>query len=233
VRFGSFAVIVSTAFMLQACARDTWDESRPGASAGGTGVLTDGTLAERPEITGATDETPAFTQHGIRAPYGSAGEDAAYEFGRGYKIGSGDRLSIRVIGEPELTNEYAVDGSGNISFPYLKSVEAGGRTAPEVQAMIAHRLKQGLLRNPHVSVQVASLRPFYILGEVTTAGSFPYQEGMTVQNAIAIAGGYSARADQTDVMVSRKTAKGTNTYQVPVTTQLYPGDVVYVRERWF
>jgi polysaccharide biosynthesis/export protein len=233
VRLGSFAFIVTATLLLTGCVRDTWDQSRPGASSGGTGVLTDGTLAERPEITGATDETPAFTEHGIRAPYGSAGEDASYEFGRGYKIGSGDKLSIRVIGEPELTNEYAVDGAGNISFPYLKSVEAGGRTAPEVQAMITHELKRSLLRNPQVSVQVASLRPFYILGEVTAAGSFPYQEGMTAQNAIAIAGGYSARADQTDVMLSRKTAKGTNTYQVPVTTQLFPGDVVYVRERWF
>ena len=77
------------------------------------------------------------------------------------------------------------------------------------------------------------MRPVFIMGEVTQSGSFPYQSGMTVQNAIALGGGYTPRADQDDVLLTRKTTEGTNTYKVPLTTQLYPGDIVYVRERWF
>ena len=98
---------------------------------------------------------------------------------------------------------------------------------------VADRLRRGYLRDPKVSAQVTTLRPFYILGEVNTAGSFAYQPGITVQNAIAIAGGYGARADQAKVLLTRKTADGTKTYKVPVTTQIYPGDIIYVRERWF
>jgi polysaccharide biosynthesis/export protein len=71
------------------------------------------------------------------------------------------------------------------------------------------------------------------MGEVSTGGSFPYQPGITVQNAIAIAGGYGSRADKGVVLLTRKSATGTNTYKVPVTTQIYPGDIVFVRERWF
>ncbi|MBC8038321.1 MAG: SLBB domain-containing protein, partial [Rhizobiales bacterium] len=67
----------------------------------------------------------------------------------------------------------------------------------------------------------------------TTSGSFAYQPGITVQNAIAIAGGYSSRADQDRVLITRKNATGTATHKVPVTTQIYPGDIIYVRERWF
>jgi polysaccharide biosynthesis/export protein len=94
-------------------------------------------------------------------------------------------------------------------------------------------LKAGYLRDPKVSVQAINLRPFFIMGDVTTGGSFSYQPGMTVQNAIAIAGGYGARADHGLVLLTRRTAKGTATYKVPVTTQVYPGDIVFVRERWF
>ncbi len=82
-------------------------------------------------------------------------------------------------------------------------------------------------------MQTINLRPFYIMGEVTSSGSFPYQGGLTIQQAIATAGGYSPRADQGAVLLTRRTANGTKTYKVPVTTQVYPGDIVFVRERWF
>jgi polysaccharide export outer membrane protein len=118
-------------------------------------------------------------------------------------------------------------------MPYVQTVSAAGITASELERLIAARLRSGFLRDPKVSVQVTTLRPFYILGEVNTAGSFPYQPGMTVQNAIAIAGGYGPRADQKLVLITRKNAQGTNTFRVPVTTQIYPGDIVYIRERWF
>ena len=102
-----------------------------------------------------------------------------------------------------------------------------------IEKAITAKLKAGYLRDPQVSAQVVSLRPFYIMGEVTTAGSFAYQPGISVQNAIAIAGGFGQRADKDTVMITRKNVNGTQTYKVPLTTQIYPGDIIYVRERWF
>ena len=118
-------------------------------------------------------------------------------------------------------------------MPYVQSVPVAGMNTGQIERLIVQRLKAGYLRDPKVSVQAIALRPFYIMGEVTTGGSFPYQPGMTVQNAIAIAGGYNTRADHGVVLITRKLAKGTSTYKVPVTTQVYPGDIVFVRERWF
>ena len=176
---------------------------------------------------------PARNGMGAVDPFGSSGKSAAYEYASGYRVGAGDRLTIRVAGEPDLTADYIVDGSGNISMPYVQSLAVAGSSTPRIEAMITERLKSGYLRKPQVSVQVTTARPFYILGEVNTAGNFPYQPGMTVQNAIAVAGGYGARADHRDVLLTRKTAGGTDTYKVPVTTQVYPGDIIYIRERWF
>ena len=138
-----------------------------------------------------------------------------------------------MVGEAELTGEFVVDATGVLSMPYVQSVPVAGMNTGQIERLVVQRLKAGYLRDPKVSVQAIALRPFYIMGEVTTGGSFPYQPGMTVQNAIAIAGGYNTRADHGVVLITRKLSKGTSTYKVPVTTQVYPGDIVFVRERWF
>ncbi len=200
---------------------------------GGTGITRNGDVAEGEMAVASVKELPTRNTSGTVEPYGTKGKAAAYEYSTGYRVGAGDRLTIRVAGEPDLTADYLVDGAGNISMPYVQSLNVGGSTTPGIEAMIAQRLRSGYLRNPEVSVQVTTLRPFYILGEVNAAGSFAYQPGITVQNAIAIAGGYSPRADHRKVLITRKSADGTNTYKVPVTTQIYPGDIIYIRERWF
>ncbi|WP_162914326.1 polysaccharide biosynthesis/export family protein [Taklimakanibacter lacteus] len=227
-----FIILAVLPFFLSACA-ETWDADPPTAATGGMGVMADGTVAQGPGAVASVTELASSTPEGIQPPYGAAGSAAAYEYDTGYRIGAGDRLTIRVAGEADLTNDYLVDGSGNISMPYIKTTYVGGMSAPEVEKLVATRLRNGFLRNPSVSVQVTTLRPFFILGEVNTAGSFPYQPGMTVQNAIAIAGGYSPRAHQGPVLITRKNVEGTETHKAPVTTQVYPGDVIYVRERWF
>lgn len=230
--------LVLTAFaiflpiLLGGCAQ-TWEQNPPAAAPGGLGIMSNGDIEEGPDAVSSVSQLPSHTKQGIQPPFGTQGTAAAYEFGPGYKIGAGDRLTIRVAGETELTNDYVVDGAGNISMPYISTTHVGGLATPEVERVVAARLRAGYLRNPSVSVQVTTLRPFYILGEVTTAGSFPYQPGMTVQNAVAIAGGYGPRANQGDVLVTRRNVKGTETFKVPVTAQIYPGDVVYIRERWF
>jgi polysaccharide export outer membrane protein len=218
--------------ILGGCSR-TWDRDPPIADASGVGMDPDGTVVEGPEATASIRTAARQNGHGLVPPFGSNGVLAAYEFGPGYRIGSGDRLTIRVLGQTDLTNDYIVDGAGNISLPLINTVKVGGLTAPEAERLIAARLREGYLRAPSVSVQVTNLRPFYILGEVNQAGSYPYQSGMTVQNAIAIAEGYSARANQGDVLLTRKSGEGTMSSRVPVTTQIYPGDIIYIRERWF
>jgi polysaccharide biosynthesis/export protein len=230
---GKRAVICSLlAFAVSGCATD-WEQTGPSSPPGGTGIVSDGTLAEGHKAVSSISQLPAKNRIGALPPYAEKGTAAAYEFKSGYRVGAGDRLAIRVAGETDLSSEYVVDPSGNISLPYVQTIAVAGLATPQIERLITAKLRGGYLRDPQVSVQATSLRPFYILGEVNTAGSFSYQAGMTVQNAIAIAGGYGARADQGTVLITRKNAKGTATYKVPVTTQVYPGDVVYVRERWF
>lgn len=217
---------------LAACARG-WDADAPFSAPGGTGIMADDTLAEGPGAVSSVSQLKAYNTVGVVPPYGAQGTAAAYEYATGYKVGAGDRIAVKVAGEADITGEYLVDGSGTISLPYVSTITVAGMTTAQIEKLIASKLRAGYLRNPQVSAQVMTLRPFFIMGEVTTAGSFSYQPGMTVQSAIAVAGGYGTRADQGLVLITRKNAAGTKTYRVPVTTQIYPGDIIYVRERWF
>ena len=220
------------ALMLSACT-EAWEVNAPSAPPGGTGIMADDSLASGPEAVSSISQLPSSNQNGAIPPFATQGQAAAYEFGTGYRVGAGDRLSVRVIGEQDITGEYLVDATGVLSMPYVQSVPVAGLNTGQIEKLIERKLKSGYLRDPKVSVQAINLRPFYIMGEVTTGGSFPYQPGITVQNAIAIAGGYGTRADHGIVLLTRRTANGTNTYKVPVTTQVYPGDIVFIRERWF
>jgi polysaccharide biosynthesis/export protein len=228
----SFCILLVSSFALAGCSQ-TWEQYSPASPPGGTGLVTDGALVEGTNAVSSVSELPSHGADGIVAPYGSQGTAAAYEYLSGYRVGAGDRLTIRVAGESDLTADYLVDGSGDISMPYVQTIHIGGLSTSQVEHLIVSRLRNGYLRDPKVSVQATALRPFYILGEVTTSGSFAYQSGITIQNAIAIAGGYSPRADQGAVLITRKNVNGTATRRVPVTTQIYPGDIIYVRERWF
>lgn len=150
-----------------------------------------------------------------------------------YRLDSGDVLRVTVFGQDDLTNTYSVDKGGHMSLPLVGSVAARGATPKELEGRIASRLKKGFLRNPDVSVEVATYRPFFILGEVGASGQYVYVPGMTVQNAIAIAGGFSARADQRDVDITRHINGEIITGRVPVSDPILPGDTIAVRERLF
>ncbi len=225
-----FLVLIAAALPLAGCSQD-WD--RVSSPPSGTGISLSGQVEEGEGAVSSVSLLPTHNAKGVVEPYGTKGKETAYEYGAGYRVGAGDRLTVRVAGEADLTADYLVDGSGNISMPYVQSLTVAGLSTPKIEDLITSRLRAGYLRDPKVSVQVTTPRPFYILGEVTTAGSFSYQPGITIQNAVAIAGGYSPRADHRDVLITRKTADGTRTYKVPVTTQVYPGDIIYIRERWF
>jgi len=150
-----------------------------------------------------------------------------------YSLDSGDRLRVVVFGQDGLTNSYAVDHAGNITLPLIGPVRARGHTTTEVSAALVARLRQGFLREPHVAVEVEAYRPFFILGEVTFPGQYPYVANMTVETAVAIAGGFSPRAFRRSVEVSRPADGTVDRQTVPVTTMIRPGDTVVVGERWF
>lgn len=151
----------------------------------------------------------------------------------GYRVDGGDRLRVTVFGQEELTDEYNVDSRGNMSMPLLSSFTVGGMTVPQIEQLIEAKLRKDFLKNPDVSVEVITYRPVFVLGEVNTAGQYPFIGGMTIQKAIAVSGGYSARADQGKVIVTRQTAEGPISMKLSPTAAVLPGDTIYVRERWF
>jgi polysaccharide export outer membrane protein len=151
-----------------------------------------------------------------------------------YKLGSGDKIRLVVYGEDDLGGEYLVDGSGQVQLPLLGQVPAAGMTIHQfVSSVSTLFVSKGYLKRPRVSVEVENYRPFYIIGEVKAPGQYPYVNGMNALNAIALAGGYTYRADDTVVYVRR--SSGTTEAKVPAdqTTKIGPGDIIRVGERIF
>lgn len=150
-----------------------------------------------------------------------------------YRLDAGDRLRVTVFEQDALTNTYVVDKAGYIAFPLVGAVPARGHTVKEIESNVAQKLAQGFIRNPDVSVEVDRYRPFFILGEVTTGGQYTYVPGMTVQNAIAIAGGFTPRANQDTVDITRQINGKVLTGRVPITDPILPSDTIRIRERIF
>jgi polysaccharide export outer membrane protein len=149
-----------------------------------------------------------------------------------YRLGSGDRVKVTVFRHVDLSGEFSLDGSGNFALPLVGEIEARGLTSRELEQKIVTRLSDGFIRDPQVGVEILNYRPFYILGEVKTPGSYPFQNNMNVLNAVALAGGFSYRAKQDGFLLQRG---GSNSAGLVVggDTQLLPGDIVTVRERFF
>lgn len=150
-----------------------------------------------------------------------------------YRLDSGDRLRITVFEQPGLTGTFAIDQSGYIAYPLIGSVAARGRTLQELEGTIAANLRQGYLRDPDVTIEIDRYRSFFVMGEVGQAGQYSYVPGMTVQNAIAIAGGFSQRANQRNVDITRKINGEIMTGRVSISDPILAGDTIYVRERLF
>ncbi len=151
-----------------------------------------------------------------------------------YRLGPGDVLNLRIYDQPQLSGSYNVDDSGNINLPLLGPVQAQGRSTDGLAAAIAQALQNGgLILHPSVAVEVSTYRPFYILGEVNTPGQYPFRPGMTVLTAISIAGGFTYRACQDYVGVTRNTGSAAAQYRAPLFALAQPGDVITVFERRF
>lgn len=150
-----------------------------------------------------------------------------------YRLGAGDRVRVTVFEQESLTNTYSVDQSGYLAFPLIGSLPARGHTVKEMEASIAGGLRQGYLRDPDVSVEVDRYRPIFVMGEVGAAGQYSYVPGLTAQKAIAIAGGFTARANQGNVDITRDINGKVITGRVTTSDPVLPGDTIYVRERLF
>lgn len=191
----------------------------PVAAAGQGGAI--------PKLRNAFAAAPRGDAYVIPAGYVPARHDSAYH------LDAGDKLRVVVYGQEGLTNTYAIDAAGSITMPLIGSVPARGRTTAGLAAEITAKLRNGYIREPSVAVEIEAYRPFFILGEVQAPGQYPYVPNMTVESAIAIAGGFSPRARRDIVTLTHTDASGAARYEVPLGTSLKPGDTIQVGERWF
>jgi polysaccharide biosynthesis/export protein len=150
-----------------------------------------------------------------------------------YQLDAGDRLRVVVYGQEGLTNTYAIDAGGSITMPLIGSVPARGRTPAGLASEISAKLRNGYIRDPSVAVEIEAYRPFFILGEVAAPGQYPYVPNMSVESAVAIAGGFSPRALRDRVTLTHTDSSGSSRVVVPLGTALSSGDTVLVGERWF
>ena len=149
-----------------------------------------------------------------------------------YRLGSGDRVRLTVFRHPDLSGEFVVDGQGKLALPLVGEISAGDLSVRELEERVGVSLRQGFLVDPQVSVEVLNYRPFYILGEVRSPGGYPFVSGMTVLNAVALAGGYTYRARVGGVTITRGGANGA-TLGAASDSAILPGDVIEVPERFF
>lgn len=176
---------------------------------------------------------PSIPVQGAGAAGAATSGGAPLEDISGYQLGPGDALRVTVFRHADLSGEFSLDGEGYFAMPLVGEILGGGRTARQLENEIEIALKSGgYLVDPQVGIQVLNYRPFYIIGEVNNPGSFEYVNGMTVINAVALAGGYTYRADQDDIIISRGGSNGPKVQAQP-DTEVLPGDIVEVTERFF
>lgn len=179
--------------------------------------------------------TPAYAQVANTAPSSgvTTAASASTESDQSYQLGAGDKLRLSVFGENDLGGEFEIDGSGDVRLPLIGQVKAAGLTVHAFEQKVIKMLEDGYLRDPRVSIEVVNYRPFYIIGEVNKPGQYPYVNGMNALNAVALAGGYTAKANKSEVYLQRNGKNGEQEYPSDETTKVQPGDVIRIPERFF
>jgi polysaccharide export outer membrane protein len=218
MRLRGLFVVMLAILTLAACARQT-----PRYAAAPRGIS---------ELDVRTYGAPQPAAYAVRRVAQVVPVAATFEDGP-YTLDSGDKLRIVVFGQDALSNNYTVDAQGAVTLPLVGAVEARGLTTSQLGGAIAGRLKSGYVRDPSVAVEIETYRPFFVLGEVTFPGQYPYVPNMTVENAIAIAGGFTPRASKDKVTITRKVQGAPTRFALPLRYPLRPGDTIEVAERWF
>ncbi len=149
-----------------------------------------------------------------------------------YLLDSGDIIRVTVYGDEELSGNFLVSDSGEISYPLVGQVKVRNLTTNQVAANISSALSSGYMRNPNVAVEIATYRPFFIQGEVKNSGQYPYAYGMSVREAIALAGGFTQTAEKSFVIIYRKKGRQMIKGSVQLDFPIQPGDTIIVSERW-
>jgi polysaccharide export outer membrane protein len=148
-----------------------------------------------------------------------------------YLLGPNDRIRLKVYGEPDIAGEYEVDSNGNVSIPLAGQIKASGLTTKQLERSIKSALEKGIVRDPRVNVEIALYRPYYILGEVKKSGEYPYRLGLTVLDAVASAGGFTYRANESKVYLRRGAVEEVYPLDAPIL--VFPGDNIRIPERYF
>lgn len=175
----------------------------------------------------SASQDPAPANHGATVGTQDATSATAY------RLGSGDKVSVNVFGESELSGEFLVGDDGQVDLPLIGAVQATRQTVNEFQTAVVARYSQGYLKDPKISVSVLNYRPFFITGEVGKGGEYPYKAGLTIQDAVAIAGGYTYRANTGKAFVRRAGADQEVPVELTQRVTLNPGDIVRIPERFF
>ncbi|MBT7955079.1 MAG: polysaccharide export protein [Rhodospirillaceae bacterium] len=150
-----------------------------------------------------------------------------------YVLGAGDKVRVSVFGERDLSGTFEVNGLGYISLPLVGEIRAKDATMRGLETLIVTRLKEGFLNDPKVSVEVLNYRPFYILGEIRNPGSYPYVNGVTILKSVAMAGGFTYRANKQKILIIRATDPSNKKQLVGEHDIILPGDIITVQERFF
>jgi polysaccharide biosynthesis/export protein len=214
------SVCLALSLMLPACAHSDWSDE------------TTVHVEQSAHHHGPGPALHAWSEPSI-VPAGLQGPQAVADTDGPYLLDTGDKLRVFVYGQPNLSRIYTVDHGGWITVPLIGGVKARGITTFDLEKRLKGKLGAQYVKDPHVTVDVQQNRPFFILGEVKTAGQYPYVSGMTVKTAIAIAGGYSERANERQVQITRRVNGLVEKMDVPDDYVVQPGDTVQVYERFF
>lgn len=152
----------------------------------------------------------------------------------GYRLGSGDVLRLQVFDEPDLSMEIRLSDAGTISYPFLGEIRVAGLTMSQLESEVVSGLKGDYLVDPKVNVSVLEYRPFYINGEVEDPGGYPFQPGLTLRKAVALAGGFTERASKSKIFaIAEGMAQVANPKQVGMDDVIQPGDIITVEQSFF
>lgn len=207
--------------VLVGLASSVWAQTTGGRAPGRYG-MSPGQAAESTDVNQPI--IPTMPSGAMQAPSGTVPE---------YVLGVGDRLRITIYGEDDLSGEYEINSTGVVAFPLIGNVSAARQPVRDFESALRNKLAEGYLHDPRVSVQVTNYRPFFILGEVAKPGSYPYVNGMNVLNAVALAGGYTYRADQNDVVIVHANDPAKTEQKAREDSPVMPGDIIRVPERFF